>query len=395
MGHGIDRREFLALAALLGVGGVATACGFGDDDGTGASPIGAGSRVVIVGAGAAGMTAGHLLVQAGVDITILEAAPTYGGRIKHTRDFVDFPIPLGGEWLHATEDTLVDIVADDSVSIDTRMHASDPTDLVDWIVDGERFTAPIGNEADLTFVGSSWLDFFETYVLPSVADHITYDTQIVRVDHADDGVALTSARGDTFEGDAAIVTVPMKILQDGDITFDPPLPSEHQDALARANIWTGMKVFVEFSERFYPTYLGFDTDEGLDGQRLYYDAAYGQESAANVLGLFTVGVLSEPYQALDPGHELRDHVLAELDAIYDGEASRTYVQHTSQNWANEPFVRAAYLQDDAPPSISRTLGHPVGARVHLAGCSYTRFNDWSSVHTAARSARDTVNRLLG
>lgn len=341
------------------------------------------------------MAAGHLLVQAGVDVVILEAASTYGGRIKHTRDFVDFPIPLGGEWLHASESTLAAIVADDSVAITTRMQGYDPTDAGLYVVDGGPIAGEIGPESDLKFVGSTWLDFFETYVLPSVASAITYDAQVERIDHNAEAVTVWIADGTRFDADAAIVTVPMKILQDGDITFDPPLPGGHIDALERANIWTGMKVFVEFSEGFYPTYISYEADEGLDGQRLYYDASYGQESDATVLGLFTVGVLSEPYQALDPGDELRDHVLAELDELFDGAASRTYVQHVAQNWANEPFIRAAYLADGAPASISRALADPIGARVHLAGCSYTRFDDWSSVHTAARSARDTVNRLLG
>ena len=391
----LDRREFLALAALLGVGGAATACGLVGGEDAPEGRLGPDATVLIIGAGAAGMAAGHLLAQRGVTFTILEAAPTYGGRIKHTRDFVDFPIPLGGEWLHVAEDTLATIVNDESVAVTTRLQGYDPTHLGDWVTGGSRVRGPIGDETDLKFVGSSWLDFFETFVLPSVADHITYDAPVVQVDHDADGVRATDTSGTVHVADAAIVTVPMKILQDGDIGFDPPLPDSHQDALDRANIWTGMKVFVEFTEAFYGTYLAFEDDDGFDGQRLYYDAAYGQDSDANVLGLFTVGVLAEPYQALDPGDELRDHVLAELDALYDGAATRTYVQHTSQNWADEPYIRAAYLADEAPSSISRTLAEPIGPRVHLAGCSYTRFDDWSSVHTAARSARDTVDRLLG
>ena len=48
--------------------------------------------VLIIGAGAAGMTAGYLLNQQGVDFQILEASTVLGGRMKTTTDFVDFPI---------------------------------------------------------------------------------------------------------------------------------------------------------------------------------------------------------------------------------------------------------------------------------------------------------------
>ena len=48
------------------------------------------------------------------------------------------------------------------------------------------------------------------------------------------------------------------------------------------------------------------------GQRLFYDAAYGQRSDRHVLGLFSVGAQAERYQQRS-GDELRDFVLAELD----------------------------------------------------------------------------------
>lgn len=394
----LDRREFLAVAALLGVGAAASACG--DDDPvadvsipTGATVANLDAEVIIIGAGAAGMAAGHLLAQRGIDFRILEAGPTYGGRIKHTRDFVDFPIPLGGEWLHADPDTLNLAVNDSDTDIATRLVAYSPDDSVAGVYDGELEYERLGAYSDLKFAGSSWLDFFETYVLASSRDRMVFDTQVLEVDHTGDDVVLRTADGAEWSAAAVVVTAPMKILQDGDIAFVPDLPPDHLDALARANIWTGMKVFVEFSEAFYPTFIGSEDDAGADGQRAYYDAACGQDTDANVLGLFTVGELAEPYQALDPGEELRDHILGELDYLFDGAASRSYIQHVSQNWADEPFVRAAYLADTADEDISQILGQTVDGRVLFAGCSYTREYDWSSVHTAVRSARAAVDEL--
>lgn len=104
--------------------------------------------------------------------------------------------------------------------------------------------------------------------------------------------------------------------------------------------------------------------------------------------------MSAPYQAVDSGDELRDLVLAELDPLFDGVPSETYRQHVSQNWAEEPFIRAAYLADTADIDISRELGQNIGPRVFMAGCGYTREIDWSSVHTAVRSARDCVDEMF-
>ena len=391
----VNRREFLSVVGLLGLGTAASGCGdwFVDDAGVdGAGPTD-GESVIIVGAGAAGMATAHLLRQRGVDVRILEAAPTYGGRIKRTKDFVDFPIPLGGEWLHASESTLTRLVNDDTVEVTQEMVGYTSADRDGEVVDGVIEYSPSG-DSDLKFVGSTWLDFFDEYITPGIADTMVFDTQIVRIDHGGDEVVLTDANGDVWTADRIVFTAPMQILRDGDITFEPDLPSVHRDALERANIWTGMKVFIEFSEQFWPSSLTTKDHDGVDGQHLWYDASHGQDpDAARVLGLFTVGEMSAPYQAVDSGDELRELVLSELDPLFDGVPSATYVQHISQNWAEEPFIRAAYLADTADFDISRELGQNIGPRVFMAGCSYTRELDWSSVHAAVRSAADCVSEM--
>jgi monoamine oxidase len=154
------------------------------------------------------------------------------------------------------------------------------------------------------------------------------------------------------------------------------------------------QVFLQFAERFYPTFLAFPDSETVAGQRVYYDAAYGQRTAGNVLGLFAVGAQAEQYQAVE-GDALRDLLLAELDDIFDGAASRTYLQHVSQDWSAEPLIRQAYVADDADWRTVQTLGEPIGDRIWFAGDAYTDDEDWSSVHVAARSARAAVEGLFG
>ena len=144
---------------------------------------------------------------------------------------------------------------------------------------------------------------------------------------------------------------------------------------------------------FYPTFVEFPDSDTDAGQRLDHDAAYGQDSGAHVLGLFVVGAPAAPYLALD-GDAQRDYVLAELDQVFAGAASRHYLQHVVQNWSDEPFVHQAYVADEADWRLVRTLGEPAGDRVFFAGDAYTDGEDWSAVHVAANSARVAVERLL-
>jgi polyamine oxidase len=60
------------------------------------TPVG---RVVIIGAGIAGLTVANALRRAGVDCVVLEARDRAGGRLR-TVDLGGWPVDLGGSWIH-------------------------------------------------------------------------------------------------------------------------------------------------------------------------------------------------------------------------------------------------------------------------------------------------------
>ena len=61
-----------------------------------AAPV---ERVLVVGAGIAGLTAANALTHAGVECVVLEARDRIGGRL-HTVDVGGSPVDLGGSWIH-------------------------------------------------------------------------------------------------------------------------------------------------------------------------------------------------------------------------------------------------------------------------------------------------------
>jgi polyamine oxidase len=56
-------------------------------------------RVVVVGAGIAGLTAANALAHGGVECVVVEARDRIGGRL-HTVDLGGSPVDLGGSWIH-------------------------------------------------------------------------------------------------------------------------------------------------------------------------------------------------------------------------------------------------------------------------------------------------------
>ncbi len=350
-------------------------------------------RVLVIGAGAGGLTAGYLLNQQGIDFTILEASGNVGGRMKRTRDFADFPIPLGAEWVHVPTGIFEEIVNDSTVNVDVATTPYDPA--VDFgLFQGEQISvADVGFTIDQKFIGSTWFDFFDTYITPSVQNKIRFINVVEAIDYSGDIVRVRTAN-ETFEAEKVIVAVPVKMLQRGAITFTPALPSNKAEAIAEVTVWDGCKAFIEFSTKFYPTFTAFEIVPETAGQKLYYDAAYGQNTTRHILGLFAVGTGTQPYVDLSD-NALIAYMLDELDAIYDNQASASYVKHIFQNWNAEPYAQGAYVVDHENWRRVRTLGTSIDDTVYFAGDAYTTGDDWSSVHAAARSAKRAVEELLG
>ena len=67
---------------------------------TGAGTAAVPPRVLIVGAGAAGIAAARDLRAAGVSVEILEARDRIGGRVHTTSTWPDLPVDIGASWIH-------------------------------------------------------------------------------------------------------------------------------------------------------------------------------------------------------------------------------------------------------------------------------------------------------
>ncbi|MBL8674917.1 MAG: FAD-dependent oxidoreductase, partial [Rhodospirillales bacterium] len=69
----------------------------------GEGPPAAPSRVLVVGAGMAGLVAARLLRDSGIAVIVVEARDRIGGRLW-TEDSMGVPLDLGGSWIHGADD---------------------------------------------------------------------------------------------------------------------------------------------------------------------------------------------------------------------------------------------------------------------------------------------------
>lgn len=74
-------------------------------------------NVIVIGAGAAGLHAAQLIKNQNVDVQILEASGLFGGRVKINRDFFDFPLEQGADYIYGNSNPWYDGIKNTGVSI--------------------------------------------------------------------------------------------------------------------------------------------------------------------------------------------------------------------------------------------------------------------------------------
>jgi monoamine oxidase len=272
-----------------------------------------GERVVVVGAGIAGLSAARSLRDAGVDVVVVEARDRIGGRI-HTVRPGGWPVPadLGASWVHDVDASdlaellseagvaarafdyddavvlgtdgaddpavllaealraLEDAVAaaeelDADISLADAVEADDP-DLDDPLLEHVLETEVAGEYGESPARLSAWwaseegsegddLIVLGGYggVASALADGLPVELgrPIVAVERTPDRVRLTDEAAGTIEADRVVLTLPLGVLQSGDVAFTPPLPPAHLDAIARLGVGLLDKLWLRFDEPFW------------------------------------------------------------------------------------------------------------------------------------------------
>ena len=73
----------------------------------------------------------------------------------------------------------------------------------------------VGSNAygEFKFKRSTWYDYLNDYMVPSISDRIVYNSPVTEIDSSGARIRVTTAGNDVYEADRVIVTVPTTILQ--------------------------------------------------------------------------------------------------------------------------------------------------------------------------------------
>lgn len=188
---------------------------------------------------------------------------------------------------------------------------------------------------------------------------------VTRVDYGSSGVSIQTDTG-TYEADRALITVPLGVLQRGEIQFSPTLPNAKQDAINHLGMGLLDKLYLKFPSIFWDKgagmlgYLG-DTGEWAEWLNI---AHYTDEPI--LLG-FNAGTFARTVERWSD-EQIVESAMNTLRNIY-GNNIPSPLDYQITRWADDPFAWGAYsfLKPGTDSDTLDTLAAPVDGKLFFAG----------------------------
>lgn len=441
----MERRHFLKQSTFLSIGGLLIPSIFLAEcrKETLFEDVNYDGTVLIIGAGAAGLYAAYVLKSKGINFQILEAAPTYGGRLGKITGFANYPIDRGAQWLHGKNNLFGDLIkkTDTKITLDdtelkywynNQMVTSVPQNIEifegeelpdvsfkdyaiqkgldasynnivenlagDQGADASRLSVYYNNleeenwnsgDDDFKFE-ETYFDFLDKQIASPVTDKIQLNTIVSTIDYSQSTIVVTDSNGATYTADKVIVTVPISILKLGEIQFIPALPEEKTTAFSKIGMGAGMKVFLKFTTTFF--------DENIIGGAIcaaYADEQIGKPVNDHVLLAFVMGEQAEYLTSLGSDAAITAALIQELDSMYNGQASASFVSSHVENWTTSPFIKGAYSYSTVGMGNARTVAaQSIDDKLFFAGEAMNLNGHHQTVFGAAESGyREVINIL--
>ena len=193
---------------------------------------------------------------------------------------------------------------------------------------------------------------------------IALDEKVEIIKRTSEGVSLKTAKR-TIDADGVVVTVPIGVLKNGGVKFDPPLPAQHRKALSGLKMGSSQKLWLRYPEGSWDGAHQFEFFCDEPNFRIKVDFLKSNEmpiflgfaSGADAVRANELG----PDKMAEEFHKsLRKYVRADLPDPVD------YVMSA---WDSDPFASGAYMY----PSVTARAGDhlllraPIADKIFLAG----------------------------
>ncbi len=215
------------------------------------------------------------------------------------------------------------------------------------------------------------------------------------------------ADGQAFHGTHAVVTLPLSVLQHGDVRFTPA-PGGVLHQASRMRVGQVCRINLIFQRRWWAE-LAHPQHDAL--QRLGFllpsartEGAHfnifwtGYPSLDPVLTAWAGGPASAAFDALDD-HAIAHVACGDLARIFDLRPEQVLDElqsHHMHHWERDPLARGAYSWVPAGAvDASEQMTKPVEDTLYFAGEHTDTTGHWGTVHGAMRSGLRAARQILG
>lgn len=216
---------------------------------------------------------------------------------------------------------------------------------------------------------------------------------VSRVQWSAEGVLVTTDHG-LFAADSAIVTVPVGVLQSGDLEIEPALPEPVAGALGRLRMNAFEKVFLRFPTKFWDDGVYAIRQQGDEGR--WWHSWYDLTALHGTPTLLTFAAGPAAVETRDwTEEEIVDSIIAQLRRLYGERVAKPTSVHVT-DWQDDPWSHGSYafMTVGSTTSDHDDLATPIGGVLHLAG-EATWTDDPATVTAAMLSGHRAAQHVLG
>lgn len=258
------------------------------------------------------------------------------------------------------------------------------------------------NNTELTLRNNPMQDVLLS-VYSRVVPSIRFNTVVQAINYGGETIEVVHNGGsDTVN--KLIVTVPISVIKDGDISFSPSLPASKLTALSRLGMDPAMRIVLEFKRNFY----GEDVAAIFGGTEapIILNAGVGRSSLNKTLSITVFGSKANAYSAMDPDDVVLN-ILDEMDHWFNGEATENIrrstipeennrLLYTIKDWKKDPYAKGgiSYHLPGGLLADREALSAPVGGKLFFAGEATDFTGEAGTVSGALKSGERAAFELI-
>jgi monoamine oxidase len=239
-------------------------------------------------------------------------------------------------------------------------------------------------DGEFGFTNSTWLETLEElYFTPDIINLVQLNSVVTDIDTtgSEAVVTHTGAGDQTLTAHAVLVTVPIGVLQAGDISFSPALSGAKQTAIDLIGAGNGGKYFLQFTHTVWGSGIVALHTPGIAGY-CWAPTWYKDGAANDILVCFTMGDNATALAGMSESAQITA-ILTALDSMTQTGKNPTSTDFTDafvtgqslyEDGTEEEFLKGVYsfpkigsYPTDGSPSARVVLAEPVGTSLYFAG----------------------------